>query len=260
MPQRKGKTKGTYYFAALLMLVSGLGIGWLIGLSVSPTLHIIVGSIIALVAGVVGSLAGVRNIPSDETSESVPIEHKKRFRPPSVDPMPLTALVVGLAIGAAVGVYARTNDLLGPNPEKFARKWAGTGLEAKEIQSRLFNTLYPVKVIDSQQSSEKTRTDSSTPPDPAKSPADNRQPSAPVRGTTSKPSVTSVVPNGERPRQFTAGLYGLSIADCDFVAGKHGEELRTRLRALGKPEITKAAIECPNDACLEELRKTCPKR
>jgi hypothetical protein len=45
----------------LALIFSGVGIGWFIGMSVSPVVHILVASILTLAAGIVSALAGVQN-------------------------------------------------------------------------------------------------------------------------------------------------------------------------------------------------------
>jgi hypothetical protein len=64
----------------------------------------------------------------------------------TISPIFIAALVVGLALGASVGVYWRTNHLLGPNPSAIATRWKEAAKEAgdheKEIIKRLFELAY----------------------------------------------------------------------------------------------------------------------
>ena len=258
----KSKTLTRKLSDVLLLLISGLGIGWLIGLSVSPVLHIIVGSIIALVAAAVGSLIGLRRESEDSAQppgsdmRSSVVPSPKNILP--ITPLPLTILVIGLVIGSSVGIYARTNGFFGPNPQRFARQWAGTGLDEKEIQKRLFNHLYPSRSRGSadtgdhgsesntQNTNEETTSETS---ENKKNRINNSQ------GSASEPLETS-----ESSKQLTAGLFALTIEECDPLILKHGQELRTLLTALNKPRITTLVDECKNDACVERVKRlVCPR-
>jgi hypothetical protein len=124
---------------AAALFTTGLGVGWLIGLSVSPILHVIVGSVIAVVTAVVGALAGIQ-LDAADTSQVIPKPHRGNVG--KIDPLPLTMLVLGIVIASSFGVYARTNEWLGVAPEGFAHRWRGIGLNNHELKKRLFDYLY----------------------------------------------------------------------------------------------------------------------
>jgi len=84
---------------ALAVLVTGLGIGWLVGLSASPVVSGVIASLLGVAAGVVTAFRGV----SASSAKSV-----------LADARPVALLVVGVALGATVGLTARTHDLLSP--------------------------------------------------------------------------------------------------------------------------------------------------
>ena len=255
------------------MLVIGVGVGWLIGLSVSSVLYIILGSIITLVAGAVGALVGLGQGVGDKVESSS--DDKPKLVPSRksvilINLLPLTMLVIGLGIGSAVGIYARANDLFGPDPQKFARKWAGTGLDEKKIQRRLFDNLYPPKEImeDSENVAETSaQSGASTDTSEQKSDTNNQSASSPVppqvlgenknNTSTAKPSA-SPQKREESPiaKQFSAGLYAVTVEDCQMLRLKHGEELRTRLKALGDKRIIDLADKCKDDSCLEVLKES----
>jgi hypothetical protein len=181
---------------SIALFLSGASIGLLLGLAISPTLHLIIGAAAALTGSIVGALAGVQPAPSDQ--------QRFVYR---VDPIPFAVFVIGLAIGSPVGIYLRANDVFGPRPHLIAQRWSGTGLDGKEIQRRLFDQLYPAHG-----------------PAPASAP------------------------------RLAAGLYGVSVDECQFLALKKGEELRSRLRSLGDARISAAAEMCHDDGCLDALR------
>lgn len=130
---------GVAFFSLLL---AGVSLGWLVGLSVSEILHIILGSVIALASGVVSVLAGIKKTPAvEESSKGEKEQLHRKIRP--ISPLPLMALLLGLAIGAPIGICVRTNDLLGVRVEWFVSRWDSTGLSPQELHLRLFDTLYP---------------------------------------------------------------------------------------------------------------------
>jgi hypothetical protein len=56
-----------------------------------------------------------------------------------VNPLPLAALVVGLVGGSVLGIYARNNNLLGPDISIAIHKWSRAGIPEEEIVNRLFD-------------------------------------------------------------------------------------------------------------------------
>lgn len=267
---RKSKKPAVNYSDALLLLVVGIGVGWLIGLSVSPVLYIILGSIIALVAGAIGALVGLDLESRDKAESGSDDEHnplRSRKNAIPINPLPLTMLVIGLGIGSCIGIYARTNDLFGPDPQKFARKWAGTGLDEKKIQQRLFDQLYPPKEItEDSESIGKTPTQSGPSTDTTEQNSNTNSQSAnsePTKALGGKNNIPKAKPSAPHQRsqespiakQFSAGLYALTVEDCQLLRLKHGDELRTRLKALGNRRITNLAEKCKDDDCLEAIKE-----
>jgi hypothetical protein len=84
---------------AIAVFVSGLGIGWLVGLSASPVVSGVIASLLGVAAGVVTTFRGA----SASSAKSF-----------ITDARPVAILVVGVALGATVGVTVRTHDLLSP--------------------------------------------------------------------------------------------------------------------------------------------------
>jgi hypothetical protein len=112
-PKQTPKLSNGIYLA-----IASLSVGWLIGLSVSPVVHIIVSSVIVIIVSAVTLLGGL-NI-SDE---------QKTKLPGNVRTAPLAVLTLFIAIGASIGIYARTHEWLG---DKKTNTTAGaTGDEAK---------------------------------------------------------------------------------------------------------------------------------
>src|SRR5437660_313364 len=87
------------------VLVCGLGLGWLVGLSLSPVLHTVLTSLLTIVVGVVTLLSGL----------SVAHEQETVTRPfYRLNMLPVALLILCLVAGSSLGVLARTNLLLGP--------------------------------------------------------------------------------------------------------------------------------------------------
>lgn len=118
------------------LLVSGTGVGWLIGLSASPVLSIVVTGIIGALAGLTGVLAGVEHVPGDTAS------HSRQYR----DPVPIAMLIVGITIGSIIGVSARTHAWLSPNVDQVISKWTTPpiALDRTEVARRMFDQFYPL--------------------------------------------------------------------------------------------------------------------
>jgi len=129
------------WLSFLSLTLAGISLGWLIGLSVSEVLHIFLGGLFALASGVVSVLAGIKKSPSGEESDTGE-KDKLAGKLQPVSPLPLTALLLGIAIGAPMGTYVRTNDLLGVRAERFVSRWEKTNLPEQDLYLRLFDTLY----------------------------------------------------------------------------------------------------------------------
>ena len=132
---------------AASLFVVGLGLGWLMGLSASPVAGIVLTSILAIVAGLVGALAGMGagSQPPHKAGGSQDSKGESFTYFPSrhVNPTPLALLILGLVSGSYVGVQFRTDDRLGLDPDVVIRRWRGDGLDEKYIRKRLFDSLYP---------------------------------------------------------------------------------------------------------------------
>lgn len=143
---------------AICLVVSGAGIGWLIGLSMSPVLHIVVAGILTVIAGAVTALTGLKASVPDEAniSEEHPPKESESFVPSTpperlrhrfdrrpVTAVPLACLIMGIVLGSSLGIYGRTQDWLGANPQTLVTKWRITKLPDDQIAKRLFDQLYP---------------------------------------------------------------------------------------------------------------------
>lgn len=85
----------------IALMVTGFGIGWLAGLSVSPVVSIVITSVTGSVATIIAALSGVKEEFLDAETSSTTV---RRFLK-AVTPAPLAWLVVGLIVGASIGIW-----------------------------------------------------------------------------------------------------------------------------------------------------------
>lgn len=83
---------------ALWILIIGVGIGWLVGLSTSPIIAGIITSLIALGAGVVTGLQVI------ESKKEENVEKEKHY----INAKPLALLILGISLAAPCGILVRT--------------------------------------------------------------------------------------------------------------------------------------------------------
>lgn len=124
------------------LVVTGFGIGWLAGLSVSPVVSIVITSVTGSVATIIAALSGVKEEFLD--TESSPATLRRLLR--AVTPVPLAWLVGGLILGSIAGIGARNYNLLGPKPAtalaQEVNKWTAYGLDEQVVARRLFEAQY----------------------------------------------------------------------------------------------------------------------
>lgn len=251
---KKRKGSGAASLSLICLLISGIGVGWLLGLSVSPVLHIIVASVMALVMGIVGALAGLDTNPGKENDgQSNEIRISK---PVKISPFPMTALIAGLVVGACFGIYARTNELLGANPQRLVQKWNGvSGLDDNSIKRRLFDQLYPPTSSNETSNgqfltTEKQQNQVDEPPTTANGIPSKKAP--PLRKTpTDNPANSQLSITSHSGTLFTV----LSVQECGLIRFQRGEALRTKLKAFGKRQINSFLDKCESDDCIEALKE-----
>jgi hypothetical protein len=91
---------------AVYLLIVGLGVGWLTGLSTSPVIAGVLSSIMGIAGGVV---VGLRSIGKDSSSTDVGNNEKSQ-----VSALPAALLVIGIALAAPLGILARTYHVFEP--------------------------------------------------------------------------------------------------------------------------------------------------
>ena len=260
---------------AFCLLVSGFGLGWLVGLSVSPVVQTVLASLIALVVSLSTALAGLRtgdtqkeDEVSTNSSVNAPPRRNLTWRLPDfLDPLPVMFMVVGLACGASVGVYGRANNWLGARSNIYVEEWKETGLSAKEITTRVFDLLYPPTTSNNETATEgagnttqgvdqsantgqPTPTQSATQP-PAKRVNNATSQSGEKRGT-----------EAERPASFRAGvLFSTTLEQCIRLRNAEDEdELRREMASSNEERLVSLARTCKSIECLRAgVNRACAK-
>jgi hypothetical protein len=93
------------WLQGLSWFITGFGIGWISGLSVSPVAPTLVASVIGMAAGALVAYRAVTKPDGDKPAMRVPF-----------DAVPLGLVVLGLSCGVPTGIGVRTHDLLGFAP------------------------------------------------------------------------------------------------------------------------------------------------
>ena len=127
----------------IALMVTGFGIGWLAGLSVSPVVAIVLTAVTGSVATIVAALSGVKE--EFLKTDSSPTVTSRLLQ--SVTPAPLAWLVFGLILGTIVGIGVRTNNWLSPTPpppppplslKEEVQQWVDLGLDQQEVVNKFF--------------------------------------------------------------------------------------------------------------------------
>lgn len=114
----------------LALVLCGLSLGWLMGMSVSPVVKDVLTALLAVVTTLLMALAGLSGNKQAENDNAL-IRRLNSF-----DALPVGVFLAFLALGSAGGVFVRTNDLLGPNPTTMAWRWALAADDPLRLQLR----------------------------------------------------------------------------------------------------------------------------
>jgi hypothetical protein len=98
--------------------LSGIGLGWLTGLSASPVISIVLTSVFAVATGVITALSSIDQPKDGQTKGPL---HR-------ADAWPVAVLLLAIVFGSMVGIRARVNEWIGDSPSRIARRWRSEGL------------------------------------------------------------------------------------------------------------------------------------
>lgn len=266
---RKQNTK-RLILNSLCLLISGFALGWLVGLSVSPVIQIILTSLVAVIVSISSALAGIRR-PDDDAQQGPPENDEPNGRQSRkgrrsfailLDPLPVTAMVLGLAVGASMGIYARANGWLAARNNIYVAEWKETGLSPKAITLRVFNTLYPPPgpyPPEAEESSD-TNQDSAL-VEPASISASTPVAKGNDNPVTSKRAAESLS-GAERQSGFRDGvLFATRLEQCLRLKNAETEdELKREMASSNFDELVRAQRSCGNYQCLRDaVMKACAK-
>jgi hypothetical protein len=246
-------------FNSICLLLSGFGLGWLVGLSVSPVIQIILASLVAVVVSLSSALAGLRPSESEEEkddsqgakSDNTQGRKARRLFPIILDPLPVMTMVIGLACGASVGIYARANGWMSARTNIYVEEWKDTGLTPKEITTRVFDSLYPPPQVVT------PGTQDSTPANPQTNQNDSgvqpaQIPATPQTGQQKEKNVGT--PKSEQKPTATAERHA---SYRDTILFTVSSDQCTRLRNAEEEDELRREMASSNDDYLVSLSRTC---
>lgn len=149
--------KTTKIYHAISLVIIGIGVGWLTGLSISPVvaglLSSIIGAVLVLAAILSGFSYGDNASPIKNVSD--------------ISPVPFALLMVGIILGTSSGIWVRTHNVLGvisveKQDNSFTKlqaeltqlkkqegtgeqkgKWEGLDIPLSDIAQRIIDKHYP---------------------------------------------------------------------------------------------------------------------
>lgn len=129
-------------------VIIGLGIGWLMGLSVSPVVAMVIESLIGLAVAIIAILNGVEvSLENRIVKAIVKQEESKVANSPhgrlNISPWPLAVLIIGILGGSVIGIWARNDNWLGSELSRELDTWTDAELNRAEVARRLFEIRYP---------------------------------------------------------------------------------------------------------------------
>lgn len=205
--------------AFLFLIIVGIGIGWLVGLSQSPVIAGAIAVIMAASAALVGSLG---KFPANAS-----LSPRNSGISALLNPMPLAALVIGISLGAPVGLYGRNSGWFTPaiatsappNLEALVSRWEKLGVNRHEIAKRLLDRELPLK------------------------------------------SAHGVYGQSEQPRTVPNGLVAASASECSNFRAAAKDRVLLELRGSSRPHLRKLANSLPDtglELALLLLEVACP--
>jgi hypothetical protein len=237
----------TLILRAACVLVSGAALGWLVGLSVSPVIQVVLTSVVSIVVGISSALAGLKDQENEQPNETTKV---KRLAAHSFNPVPIMCMVIGLALGSSAGIYARSHNWLGTSTTSIASEWKDTGLSEQEIARRVFDSLYPKSAIPESQSVAIEPDKNKGSPQEAKSEV-----------ATTKSRTPKTVAETTQQRAQLGVLFTERSNQCKRLLNVEAEdELRREIASSNFDQLERLARSCRTLQCLTAgVKKTCAK-
>jgi hypothetical protein len=206
----KDKIPWSYLVA---IFISGICIGFLVGVSASPVINGLIAGIVSLAAGVVSALCGVQLEKQTAAGKAEQNQGGTSLFSGKVNPVPIAVLIAAIVIGSIVGLQARTQEWFAELPEHLAAKWQkSTGLTKEQIAQRLFDSIYGLEKQNGKAEGEKK---------------------GEVEGKEVKPISAGV-------------LFAVAADECKRLRSLDIKDLRLELQALS-PNIKQFVLQCKSD-------------
>lgn len=254
------------------LFLSGLGLGWLVGLSASPVIQTILTSLVAVVVSILSALAGLypsgssgeQGEPREAEAGTPRAQRGWKSLPTILDPVPVTSMVLGLALGASVGVYARANDWLAARTNYYVAEWKDTGLSPKEITTRVFDSLYPpptpsVTAAQEQQGGNVAGGQHGRDAQPTPALVLTDRPAQKRESTTAEAAAGSVAPAKGQSNHRYGVLFTERLEQCKRLTNADEEdELRREMASSSFDELISLQRTCKSYDCLRDgVSKVC---
>ena len=122
------------------IIITGVGVGLLVGLSISPVVSIVITSVTGAAAAIIAAMSGLENKSKTRNDNNKQSNSDLQW---NVNPIPLAMLVIGIVVGSISGICIRNQDLLGGSDlSSEIRQWTDAGLDQQEVTRRLFESHY----------------------------------------------------------------------------------------------------------------------
>lgn len=127
------------------LIIIGISFGWLIGMSASPVMHIVVTSLVALVVSLITILSGLEKKEADAEVNSEKKDMHNHLLNRSINPVPIMLMMLGIVLGSMSGVWTRTHALLGEHEESAktlkeqVEEWESAGMNRQDVVYGLFS-------------------------------------------------------------------------------------------------------------------------
>jgi hypothetical protein len=145
---------------ALGMLLAGLGLGWIIGMSQTPIIRDVILAFIAVITTVMGLIAGFGGssglkdgifsffMGTEKSSETD--DNKEEINQKIVRLIPIGIFLLCLSIGSAAGLYTKNNYWFGSNYKKMASELGiSDSIFYKKYNTQIFEAQIASNQIDS---------------------------------------------------------------------------------------------------------------
>lgn len=277
--EKKGRNSFNFYFP---IIVIGIGIGWLIGLSVSPVLNIILTGLVTILAGVLTVLSGISK--SDVTTEGV-VNDKKLVtsKKININLFPLMWLVIGIVFGSGSGIYIRNIDLMKMNEY---RKYEKSGISEEEfsklILCRDFSSV-ECKIYSEGSTSTTTNSANVTTKNSDnnsvnnsnsvskieqeannsnKSLSSNSPSKIKVEITPKSDPQSSKVTKNDEPKERSSTILHPNTekaTQCEQISGESLETLKSAMKRVSpRNELNEFAETCAGIECFNKAKEKCP--